>query len=318
MKPIALLYHPIFLEHDLGEAHPESPERLRSIIEALEDYRDDQRFLCADPPAAKVEDLTRIHAPEYVNWVRERCAAGGEFYPALEGTLVPATYPAALQAAGAVIEGCGKVWEGEWAGAFALVRPPGHHALRASAMGFCVFNNIAIGAAWLLEVKQTKSILIVDFDVHHGNGTQDAFYGNPRVNYFSTHQYPHYPGTGADFERGQDEGEGATLNVPLASGSGDREILAAFTDKLVPWADERKPEILLISAGFDAHEHDPLSGLKVTFEGYRQMAQVLKSIAEKHCSGRWLAVLEGGYHLPALGKSVRVFLEEMAGGGKNN
>jgi acetoin utilization deacetylase AcuC-like enzyme len=312
MKPIGLLYHPIFLEHDLGEGHPETPDRLRAVLEALDDLKSDPRFIWHEPEEAAVEDITRIHAPEYVAWVRESCASGGLFFPPLEGMLAPATYLAALRAAGAVIEASRRVWEGEWAGAMALVRPPGHHAIRSSAMGFCVFNNIAIAAAYLLEVLGVQSILIVDFDVHHGNGTQDLFYGNSQVNYFSIHQFPHYPGSGAKFERGEAEGEGATLNVPLASGSGDTEVIAAFQDQLLPWADEKRPEILLISAGFDAHKYDPLSGLCVTTDGFRRMAAMMKQIAEKHCAGRWVASLEGGYHLKSLGESIRAFLEGMA------
>jgi len=312
MKPVGLLYHPIFLEHNLGEGHPEAPGRLHAILEALEIFRNDSRFLWLEPSDAKVEDIARIHDAQYAKWVEDSCKAGGLFYPALEGMLAPASYTAALKAAGAVIEGCRRVWAGELAGAFALVRPPGHHAVRSSAMGFCIFNNIAIAAAHLLEIESVKSILIVDFDVHHGNGTQDLFYGNGQVCYFSVHQYPHYPGSGAIFERGKEEGEGATLNAPLASGSGDAEFLSAFRDLLIPWADEKRPEILLISAGFDAHRNDPLSGLRVSEEGYLQVGALLKDLAAKHCQGRWVATLEGGYHLEALGKSVKAFLAGMA------
>lgn len=314
MKPIALLYHPIFLEHNLGAGHVENADRLRSVLTALEFTQDDPRFVWVEPPSAKPEDITSIHAPEYVDWIRRNCEAGGTMYPALEGNLVPETYPAAIKAAGAVIEACGRVWDGEWSGAFALVRPPGHHAVRTSAMGFCVFNNVAIGVAWLLEKREAKSILIVDFDVHHGNGTQDAFYTDGRVAYFSVHQFPHYPGSGASFERGEAEGEGATLNVPLRSGDGDKEMLAAFREKLLPWADDRKPEILLVSAGFDAHEDDPLSGLEVTTEGYRRMAETLKEISRKHCGGRWVATLEGGYNLRSLSEGVKTFIEVMVEG----
>ncbi len=311
MKPIAILYDPIFQEHNLGAGHPECPQRLEAILDAFEGLREDERYIWLEPKEASPEDIARVHAPEYIDWVRKTCAEGGGVYPALEGNLVPETYPAALKAAGAVIQACEMVWDERWDGAFCLVRPPGHHALRGSAMGFCVFNNIAVGARWLLEEKKASSVLIVDFDVHHGNGTQAAFWEEPRVSYFSTHQWPHYPGTGAENERGAGEGAGATLNVPLRSGWGDEKILEAFEDKLVPWAAERAPEILLISAGFDAHEDDPLSALKVTTEGYRRIARILKRIAREHCRGRWVITLEGGYNLEALGASARAFLEGM-------
>lgn len=312
MKPIALLFDPIFLKHDLGPGHTESPERLQAIMKSLEDLHDDPRFIWPSIIDAAPEAIARVHSPEYVDWIRQNCEAGGGIYPALEGNLVPETYPAALKAAGAVIQACKCVWDGEWGGAAALVRPPGHHAMRSSAMGFCVFNNVAIGAQWLLDERGAGSILIVDFDVHHGNGTQDAFYANPRVSYFSVHQWPHYPGTGIESERGEGDGEGATLNAPIQPGGGDEQILAAFNEKLVPWAAERQPEILLISAGFDAHVNDPLSALRVTTGGYSKMASILKRIADEYCDGRWVMTLEGGYNLKALGESVRGFIEEMA------
>lgn len=312
MKPVAILFDPIFLKHNLGPGHPECPDRLRAVLEALESFKQDDRFIWADPEEASADDIARVHSREYVDWIRQNCEAGGGIYPSLEGHLVPETYPAALKAAGAVIQACRNVWDRAWGGGVALIRPPGHHAVKSSAMGFCVFNNVAIGAQWLLDNTDAKSILIIDFDVHHGNGTQDAFYDDPRVAYFSAHQWPHYPGSGSEQELGVDEGEGATLNVPLRSGSGDEEMLAALNDKLVPWAQERKPEMLLISAGFDAHVDDPLSGLKVTTEGYRQIPSILKSIADEHCDGRWVMTLEGGYDLNALGESVRVFIDEMA------
>lgn len=313
MKPIAILYDPIFLKHDLGPGHPENPERLKAILKALEDLKENPRFIRESAEEAAPEDIARIHASEYVEWIRQKCESGGGMYPALEGMLVPETYPAALKSAGAVIKICRQVWDGEWEGGFALVRPPGHHAVRSSAMGFCVFNNIAIGAQWLKEERNVKSVLIVDFDVHHGNGTQEAFYNDPEVAYFSVHQFPHYPGTGSETERGEGSGEGATLNVPLKSRYGDAEMLAVFNDVLVPWAAQKKPEILLISAGFDAHVDDPLSSLRVTIEGYHQIALILKGIAEEHCDNRWVATLEGGYDLQALSESVKAFLVGMAG-----
>ncbi|TKJ37558.1 histone deacetylase [candidate division LCP-89 bacterium B3_LCP] len=313
MKPVAILYDDIFLKHDLGPGHPECPARLQAITESLNDLRQDERYIWVDPPEASPDDIARVHSPQYVDWIRQNCEAGGSVYPALEGNLVPETYPAALKAAGAVIQACDKVWDGEWGGAFALVRPPGHHAVKSSAMGFCVFNNIAVAAQWLVDKKKAASVLIVDFDVHHGNGTQDAFYSDGKVAYFSTHQWPHYPGTGSKREDGEGNGIGANLNVPLRAGDGDDEILSAFNDRLKPWTEERKPEFLLISAGFDAHEDDPLSEIRVTTDGYRQMANVLKEIADDHCMGRWVITLEGGYNMKALGDSSRAFLEGIVG-----
>jgi acetoin utilization deacetylase AcuC-like enzyme len=313
MNPAGILYDPIFQKHNLGPGHPESPERLEAILRAFDDLKDDSRFIWESPIAASPEDISRVHSPEYVDWIRKNCEAGGGVYPALEGNLVPETWPAALKSAGAVIQACEQVWEKEWGGAFCLVRPPGHHAVRSSAMGFCVFNNVAVGAQWLVHEKKANSVLIVDFDVHHGNGTQDAFYDNGKVNYFSSHQWPHYPGTGLDHECGVGEGEGTTLNFPMKAGWGDEKILEGFEQKLVPWAKECEPEMLLISAGFDAHIDDPLSSLKITTDGYRQMAGILRRIADEHCERRWVITLEGGYDLKALGECARAFLEGVVG-----
>ncbi|MBU0518465.1 histone deacetylase [bacterium] len=280
-------------------------------MNAFEDLRQDERFIWESPQEASPELIARVHTPDYVDWIRKNCAAGGGVYPALEGNLVPETWEASLKAAGAVIQSCEKVWDGEWGGAFCLVRPPGHHAVPSSAMGFCVFNNVAVAAQRLVDVKNAGSVLIVDFDVHHGNGTQDMFYADPEVAYFSTHQWPHYPGSGAENETGVGAGAGFTLNAPLKAGAGDKQIIAAFKEQLVPWANELKPEFLLISAGFDAHEDDPLSALKVTTDGYGKLAKILKGIADEHCQGRWVITLEGGYDLKALSESARKFLSGM-------
>ena len=313
MKPVSLLFHDKFLKHDLGAGHVENPERLRSILKYLDGFKDNPRFHWVTPEEATREDINRVHSLEYIDRVRDKCAAGGMLYPALEGYLVPESYSAALLAAGAVIQACQSVWDGEQSGAFALVRPPGHHAVKSSAMGFCLFNNIAIGAERLLHDRCAETILIVDFDVHHGNGTQDHFYADGRVAYCSSHQVPHYPGTGVSFERGEGDGKGATLNLPMRVNSNEEDILAAYIEKLLPWVEERKPEILLISAGFDGHILDPLSSRRVTTEGYRRIAAFLKGIANQYCGGRWAATLEGGYNLNALGESVAAFVDEMAG-----
>jgi acetoin utilization deacetylase AcuC-like enzyme len=214
-------------------------------------------------------------------------------------------------AAGGVLELADKLVAAEINSGFALVRPPGHHAERNRAMGFCIFNNIAIGARYLEKKHKVSRILVVDFDLHHGNGTQHSFYKDSKILYFSTHQYPYYPGTGWYEEIGEGEGKGYTVNVPLSYGMGDSDYAYIFEEVLMPLADLYKPEIVLVSAGFDNYYHDPLGGMKVTEEGFAVMTRILMNIADKHCGGKMLFALEGGYDLKGLASSVKAVIMEM-------
>jgi len=222
------------------------------------------------------------------------------------------SWEVARLAAGAVIQAVEEVGKGNLKNAFCAIRPPGHHALRDRAMGFCFLNNIAIAAAHLIEEHSYARILIVDWDAHHGNGTQHIFYSDPKVFYFSLHQYPFYPGTGAASETGDGVGKGVTLNIPLAAGSGDEEFFRAIKEKLLPAAQDFKPQFILISAGFDAHQADPLTGLNVTEKGFEEATQVVKEFAEKECEGRLVSVLEGGYDLKALADSLILHLKVLS------
>jgi acetoin utilization deacetylase AcuC-like enzyme len=203
------------------------------------------------------------------------------------------------------------VMDGKVRNVFCAVRPPGHHATRDRAMGFCLFNNVAVAARYVQERHGLRRVLIVDWDAHHGNGTQEAFYGDNEVLYFSTHQFPCYPGSGSAGETGEGAGKGFTVNVPMQAGSGDAEYLRAFREVLVPEADKFRPEFVILSAGFDAHEGDPITDLGVTTTGFAQLTDIVKGIAEKHCGGRLVSVLEGGYDLKNLGDSVVAHVKEL-------
>jgi acetoin utilization deacetylase AcuC-like enzyme len=215
-----------------------------------------------------------------------------------------ASYEAALMAAGGLVEATRSVLDGELDNAFALVRPPGHHALRARGMGFCLFNNVAIAARYALAEQELHRVFIVDFDVHHGNGTQDEFDDDPAVMYLSTHQYPHYPGTGYWNETGRGDGQGSIINVPLGGGVGDQGFARIFEEIVTPAAWRFQPELILVSAGYDAHWDDPLAYMQLSIGGYTAIAQALKDLAEELCGGRVVFTLEGGYHLEALAYSV--------------
>jgi acetoin utilization deacetylase AcuC-like enzyme len=304
-----LLYDPRCVEHDPGEHHPESPMRLRAIWRELSE-RPVPGTEIAAPPMATEEELARVHQPEYVRAVlglRGRRARLDADTATSAGSV-----DAALLAAGAAAEGVRRVLDGSAQGAFALVRPPGHHAERTRAMGFCLFNNVAVAAAEALS-RGLSRVLCVDWDVHHGNGTQHTFYDRSDLLFMSTHQWPLYPGTGLESETGSGPGEGFTVNLPLPGGCGDAEYAAAFSEVLLPIAEEYRPELVLVSAGFDAHRDDPLAGMRVSEDGFAALCGAVKAVADRHCPGKLVLTLEGGYDLRALARSVRNCVGVLAG-----
>ncbi len=310
MTDTIILTNPLFLEHDPGHDHVENPERLRAILSGLESSDLSGLRREEDFPAASFADLVRVHARSHID--RIAATAGSPFEILDPDTRTSArSYDAAILAAGAVIFGVDEILAGRAGNGFALVRPPGHHAEADRAMGFCLFNNIAVGAAHALAAGCDR-VLVVDFDLHHGNGTQHAFYDDDRVLYFSIHQYPHYPGTGAMNEIGSGRGEGYTVNVPLGGGQGDAAYEAIFKSVLAPVARQFKPDIILVSAGYDICFQDPLGGMAVTPSGFRAMTRVLKGLAGELCGGRIMCSLEGGYSLEGLRDGVLATLAELA------
>jgi acetoin utilization deacetylase AcuC-like enzyme len=308
------VYDPIYLEHDLA-GHPENQRRLKSILQALEEYKILAQL--APIPAVPItpQRLARVHDLHYVEQVRRVAQQGGGHLD-MDTYVRSASYEAALMAAGGLVEATRAVLDGELDNAFALVRPPGHHALRSRGMGFCLFNNVAIAARYALAERGLDRVLIVDFDVHHGNGTQDEFEADPAVMYISTHQYPHYPGTGHWSETGHGDGAGSIVTVPLQGGVGDDGFARVFEEIVGPAAWRFQPQLLLVSAGYDAHWDDPLAYMQLSVGGYTAIAQALKDLASELCSGRLVFTLEGGYHLEALAYSIlNTFGVLMDGGG---
>ena len=299
-----------YLQHSAGFSHPESPERLAAIYEMLDNPLMHWKFTHIEPRVATHKEIETIHSPSYVEFIAST-AGQSCVYLDPDTATSPETYEIAKLAVGGVCNAIDEVMDGKVDNAFAFVRPPGHHAEQDAAKGFCVFNNIAIGAMHAILKYNLKRILIVDWDLHHGNGTQHSFYSDPRVLYFSTHQYPYYPGTGALQEIGRGPGEGYTINVPLLEGAGDADFVKIFRKILQPVVLEFKPELILLSAGFDTYFQDPLGGMRVKPEGFANMARILLNIAGTCCQGRFVAVLEGGYHISGLTRSVKAVLEEM-------
>jgi acetoin utilization deacetylase AcuC-like enzyme len=305
---IGFLRHELFVKHLAGYNHVESPQRVEAILERIKKSPVASSLLFIEAQPAKIEWLERVHDPKYV----ENILALEIDEPVVldwgDTVATKVTPAAALHAAGAGVQAARLVLDGKISSAFCCVRPPGHHAERSRAMGFCIFNNIAVTAAHLVEGEGLERVAIVDWDVHHGNGTESMFIDDDRVLYISLHQYPHYPGTGSADTIGDGEGRGYTINLPMGAGAGDREYLAAFRERIVPALDEFKPEFILVSAGFDAHEDDPLSGMLLTTSAFRTMTELLKASAEKHCKGRIVSMLEGGYDISALAESVEEHL----------
>ena len=298
-----------YLKHLPGESHPERPERIQALLN-LAGALDKQMFELASPRAATRADVEYTHGADHVRLV-ESTSKHNRY--ALDGDTITCrdSFGVALLAVGGFLTLLDAIASKQSSNGFALVRPPGHHALRDHAMGFCLFNTMAIGAEYLKRVYGAKKILIMDWDVHHGNGTQAAFYDDPTVLFISTHQFPFYPGSGAVNETGVGAGEGLTLNVPLPAGCTDVEYLQVFQDIVVPAAEKFQPDWILVSAGFDPHRRDPLGGMNVTEEGFGAMARLLLALANRFADGRIAFLLEGGYDLAGLRDSVAAVLAAM-------
>ncbi|MFI5252399.1 MAG: histone deacetylase [Bacteroidota bacterium] len=309
------IYHEHFLDHDPGPGHPEQPERLQAIVEHLAASNLWDEFQHPDPHTASEEWILKVHTSSHLNLIKETSRRGGGIVDQGDTVVCAESFDVALLAAGAVLTGVDAVVSGKLQNVFCAVRPPGHHATRSEPMGFCLFNNVAVGARYAQERHGVGKIAIVDWDVHHGNGTQDIFYSDPTVLYISTHQYPYYPGSGSRSERGEGKGEGFTLNIPMRSGSGEAEYMTAFQQEIIPAIDNFHPELLFISAGFDAHRDDPLANINLTEESYKKMTKMLMESADKHCQGKIISVLEGGYNLHSLSKSVEGHVRVLGGMG---
>jgi acetoin utilization deacetylase AcuC-like enzyme len=314
MGKTAYLWDRIFLEHKTEWGHPERPERLSAIdkkLSAAPYYKDLVRI---QPKKADYRHIELVHERSYILRVKDEIEGGTEYLDSMDTSVCARSFEVALYAVGGCLNMCDAVMKGDAARGFCAVRPPGHHAERDYAAGFCIFNNIAIAARYLQTEHGLGRIAIVDWDVHHGNGTQHSFENDRTILYTSLHQYPYYPGTGSVMEKGKGAGEGFTLNVPMDAGSGDDEYLAAFKDVIVTQLEKFEPEMLLISAGFDAHRSDPLSSIQLSTETFYQFTKMLLGVAKKHCKGRVIACLEGGYNLNALADSVErvmsAFVEE--------
>jgi len=311
MPPVGYVYDPLYLEHEMP-GHPESPARLRAIMAHLEESGVLARLTAIEPRDATPGDIELLHSPKLVETVRKTAEhSGGWLDP--DTYVAPRSYDAALRAAGGLLASTDAVLDSRVGSAFCLVRPPGHHATPTQAMGFCLFNNVALAATHALERRGLERVAILDFDVHHGNGTQDCFYADPRVLYVSTHQFPFYPGGGHWAETGEGEGRGSTVNVPLPRGCGREEYLRAYRGVAAPLVRRFEPQMLFVSAGFDAHFADPLAQMLLDTRGYYEIASLFRELADELCEGRIVYGLEGGYDLTALAWSVRACLDTLLG-----
>lgn len=293
------VYDPVYLEHDTGD-HPESSRRLEAIISGLDMKFIRQQLKLIPARPATLDELTTVHQAEYISRIEAFCRQGGGVWDG-DTFMSRGSYKAALYAAGGSIAAVEAVIKKSVPGAYALIRPPGHHATSSNAMGFCLFNNIAIAANYALKTFQMTRVLIIDFDVHHGNGTQEAFTFNSNVLYISMHQHPLFPGTG---HLDEPSNAGTAINVPLPGGCGDIEYKQVFDEIVVPAAQKFKPELILVSAGYDGHWADEMSNMRLTLDGYFYITQVIQQLANEFCGGRMVFCLEGGYDLKVLSSAV--------------
>jgi acetoin utilization deacetylase AcuC-like enzyme len=302
---VALLTHPDCSLHEMGAHHPESPERLRAVLAAIEAAGLARRLKAVEAPLATREQLLRVHDPEHVDFVFDSAPESSYAYLDPDTSMNPKSLSAALRAAGAVARATDLVMSGEAQSAFCAVRPPGHHATPGRPMGFCLFNNVAVGAAHALEAHGLQRVAVLDFDVHHGNGTEDAFHEDPRVMLCSTFQHPYYPYCGSD------SGNDHIVNVPLPAMTDGEGFREAVEKVWMPALERFKPELVFVSAGFDAHREDPLAYLNLEDEDYRWVTEKLVDVARRHAKGRVVSTLEGGYNTVALGRCVVEHLEAL-------
>lgn len=306
-RPTGFVYHPDYLKHNLGPNHPESKERLSKLVEYLKKNGLLSELKRVDPYIPSLNWLEKVHSPEYIKMVEEVCRGGGAMLDP-DTPVSLESYHIALLAVGGVMAAVDAVMDKKVKNAFCAVRPPGHHAERDKAMGFCIFNNVAVACKYVQNKYRVKKVIIFDWDVHHGNGTQHSFWSDPSVFYISVHQFPFYPGTGSENEVGEGEGNGFTFNLPMFAGSGDVEYIEAFESILYPLASKFDPDFVFISAGFDGHKDDPLAQINLTEEGYKRMTEVVTRLAAECCDNRLVSALEGGYNSQSLAFSVKEHL----------
>ena len=300
----ALVADPIYKQHVTAPGHPERPARYDAAMEALDRAGLLRRFTRLPVRRATPDEIGLCHTAAYIRQVKLDFAAGVHELSTGDTNIGPGSLEVAQAAVGGVLHAVDAVMEGKAANALCIVRPPGHHATRARGMGFCIYNNIAIAARYAQRRHRAERVLIADWDVHHGNGTQDIFYRDGSVLFFSTHQYPWYPGTGAADEMGDGAGQGRIINCPYPAGSGGAEIVGAFRQRLAPAAEKFRPDLVLISAGFDSREGDPLGRFRLQDEDFGELTKLAREIADKYAGGRLVSVLEGGYSLAGLGAAV--------------
>ncbi len=304
-----IFYSERFKEHKTGE-HPEKPERMDAVYNALKNMLPQDAVAWRKPRLASIQELELVHDASHIKFIEDLSTKGGGMADG-DTPVSPASFEIARLSTGACLAAVDAVCNGEANTAFVASRPPGHHACHDKSMGFCIFNNIAIAARYALKKHDLSRILIIDWDIHHGNGVQDTFYEDNTVFYFSTHQYPHYPGTGLPYETGKGKGEGFNCNLPFPPFIEAKQVITAFKQTIEGIAKRYNPELILVSAGFDGHKDDPLGNWLLEEKHYAELAQITRKIAGQYCKGKHIGCLEGGYNLEALGKSCASYCQAL-------